>query len=92
MITAIDSNVILDVLGADPMHGPGSLRALGDELRQVDELQELLRPDVHHVPARPHAHSLLRAHEKACCHSSSFVGGLDPGALERRWAKGLSET
>lgn len=30
MITAIDSNVILDVLGADPTHGPGSLRALGN--------------------------------------------------------------
>ncbi len=32
MITAIDSNVILDVLGADPVHGPASLRALGDGL------------------------------------------------------------
>lgn len=30
MITAIDSNVVLDILGADPVHGPGSLRAIGD--------------------------------------------------------------
>lgn len=30
MITAIDSNVALDILTADPVHGPSSLRALGD--------------------------------------------------------------
>jgi len=30
VITAIDSNVVLDILGADPVHGPGSLRAIGD--------------------------------------------------------------
>jgi len=30
VITAIDSNVVLDILGANPVHGPGSLRAIGD--------------------------------------------------------------
>ena len=30
MITAVDTNVILDVVGANPELGPASLRALGD--------------------------------------------------------------
>jgi predicted nucleic acid-binding protein len=32
VITAIDSSVVLDVLGGDREHGPSSLRALGDAL------------------------------------------------------------
>ena len=30
MITAVDTNVILDVAGADPVFGPASLRAIGE--------------------------------------------------------------
>ena len=30
MITAVDTNVILDVVGANPDFGPASLRAIGD--------------------------------------------------------------
>ena len=33
MITAIDTSVILDVIGADPGFGPASLRALGEAQR-----------------------------------------------------------
>lgn len=33
MNTAIDTSVILDVIGADPAFGPASLRALGDAQR-----------------------------------------------------------
>jgi hypothetical protein len=34
MITAVDSNVLLDVLGADPNFGPASANALRTALRQ----------------------------------------------------------
>lgn len=33
MITAVDTSVILDVIGADPEFGPASLRALGEAQR-----------------------------------------------------------
>lgn len=33
MITAVDTSVILDVIGADPDFGPDSLRALGEAQR-----------------------------------------------------------
>jgi predicted nucleic acid-binding protein len=42
VITTIDSSVVLDILGADPIHGPGSLRALGD----AQELGVVLACDV----------------------------------------------
>ena len=34
MITAVDSNVLLDVLGADPTYGPASANALRTALRE----------------------------------------------------------
>jgi predicted nucleic acid-binding protein len=34
MITAVDSNILLDILGADPNFGPASSRALRTALRQ----------------------------------------------------------
>src|SRR5579862_7271570 len=34
MITAVDSNILLDVLGADPTYGPASAHALRTAVRQ----------------------------------------------------------
>jgi predicted nucleic acid-binding protein len=89
MITAVDSNVLLDVLGADPAFGPASARALRTVLREGQLLAcEVVWAEVAGVfvsaAAAQNALELLNLEFSALTLESALVAGIAWKAYRRR--------